>query len=196
MSTMYKRMQSVFRQKGFKFFNKGEYNLNIVGVRSHDTASNRFVDSLYVLYLVKGEQNAICFPITTVPGKYYLENPMVEEGTAIVKPGQYPSLWKIGQHKGYDALVQRRMITVYRDKDADNIPTAAGEEYHGWFGINCHRANEKRKSIQVNKWSAGCQVFADPLDFNIFMALCYKAASLTGNSFTYTLINKADLWEC
>ena len=65
----------------------------------------------------------------------------------------------------------------------------------GIFGINIHRATkyEGRKSTQIDKWSAGCQVIAANDDFRLFMEVCNKAKDTWSNSFTYTLINTNDL---
>jgi hypothetical protein len=115
-------------------------------------------------------------------------------GTAIVKEGRYPGVWQLGKHQGkYRALTQKANITVIRDFDRDeNLDFTTGREETDLFGINCHRANAARRSIQVGKWSAGCQVFADPADFNTFLGLCESAAKNWGNSFTYTLLHEAD----
>jgi hypothetical protein len=45
----------------------------------------------------------------------------------------------------------------------------------------------------INKYSAGCQVFADPDDFDEFMAILYKAREEWGNKFTYTLLESKDI---
>ena len=65
----------------------------------------------------------------------------------------------------------------------------------GIFGINIHRATkyEGRKSTQIDKWSAGCQVIAANDDFRLFMEICNKAKDIWSNSFTYTLIESKDL---
>ena len=49
------------------------------------------------------------------------------------------------------------------------------------------------KSVQIDKWSAGCQVIAENNDFKLFMELVNKSATLYGNSFTYTLIESSDI---
>ena len=58
------------------------------------------------------------------------------------------------------------------------------------FGINIHRATKYagKKSTQVDKWSAGCQVIASNDDWKEFMSICRKSRDTWGNSFTYTLI--------
>ena len=60
----------------------------------------------------------------------------------------------------------------------------------GYFGINIHRSAKKGESTNVNKWSAGCQVFKNSLDYDIFICICEKSAEIYGNSFTYTLLEK------
>gem|GEM_PF-6033206 len=37
------------------------------------------------------------------------------------------------------------------------------------------------ESFQVDKWSAGCQVIADPVEFDVFMSLCRAASQVWGN---------------
>ena len=178
---------------GHTTFITGQYNLNIIGVRTADMTPNTFNDWLYVVY--KDETNnwvELRFQITTDPGLYYLNNPMSVRGTAILKAGQYRGSHKLGQHRGqYDALVQRRKVTVYRDTNKDDEYDMDPEsEISGYFGINIHRANSRRESTQVDRWSAGCQVFSDPNEFGMFIDLCKRAAQVWGPSFTYTLIEE------
>jgi hypothetical protein len=63
----------------------------------------------------------------------------------------------------------------------------------GFFGINIHKAG--RASVQVDKWSAGCQVFAKSADFAEFMDLTEEAEKRYGNSFTYTLLLETDFTD-
>ena len=60
---------------GGAVFTGGDYNLNIVGIRSADTTPNKFNDALYVIYKERGMWVARWWPITTDPGLYWLENP-------------------------------------------------------------------------------------------------------------------------
>jgi hypothetical protein len=61
----------------------------------------------------------------------------------------------------------------------------------GIFGINIHKAG--KDSTYVENWSEGCQVFKREADFNEFMTICKKAATVWGASFTYTLIESKDI---
>ena len=190
--------EKILSNKGYVFFNRGDYNLNIIGVRHKGSAvTNHFDDCLVVIYNTATEKNVKkVFPITTVPGMKAMKHPMASKGTAILKPGQYRGAYKIGYHKGkYKALVQSKPLPVYRDGNKDNKfdlnPTAID---NGIFGINIHKAGDSTKgSTLVDGWSYGCQVFQKNIDFSAFMRLVDRAASLYGNSFTYTLINEEDL---
>lgn len=171
------------------------YNLNLIGIRSNDLSPNKFNDLLYVVWVYGGKYHCRVYEITTDPGTYYRENPLNVNGTAILKEGQHPAMWKLGYHRGsYEALVQKSPCTVWRDNDMDDeLDFVDGTQDEGMFGINCHRANANRESTQVDKWSAGCQVFADPLEYDDFINLCKNAENNWGNSFTYTLINEKDV---
>lgn len=172
------------------------FNFNIVGIRTNDKTPNVFNDWLCLIWKYQNGWEMIKFPITTEPGTYWLENPMNVEGTAILKEGQYIDSWKLGLHKGqYEALVQTKKVKVYRDKDKDKVAEIEGnKEFEGIFGINIHRANPDGESVNVNKWSAACQVFSNSDDFAIFINLIKRNIAITGkNSFTYTLLNENDL---
>ena len=73
--------------------------------------------------------------------------------------------------------------------------------YNGFFGINIHRANSKRKSSQVDKWSAGCQVLPDPNEFDRMLQMITsgleKNDKSNGNDKkacqTYTLLDKSEI---
>lgn len=174
---------------------KGEMNLTLVGIRATDLAANTFNDALCVLYHdAKGQLQLEQFSITTDPGAYYRQRPINVLGTAILKPGHYKGCWQIGAHRGqYLALVQRGLMTVYRDNNKDDKLDIGGHEDHGYFGINLHHAAANGHSLKTDKWSAGCQVFADINDFNRLMELVQKSAMKYGNKFSYTLLNEADL---
>ena len=53
---------------------------------------------------------------------------------------------------------------------------------------------EGKKSTQIDKWSAVCQVIAQANDdFRLFMEIMKKAPGIWGNSFSYTLIESKDI---
>jgi len=182
--------------KGYAIFEQDDknYNLNIVGIRSQENKVNAFDDIITTFWKYKGLWNLLQFHCTTDPGLYWLTSPGNPLGTAILKEGQYRGMWQVGKHKEqYEALVQRKPCVLIRDFDRDKELDFNGTEDEGLFGINCHRANAKQESTQIDKWSAGCQVFANPDDFHIFMTICGEAVENWGNSFTYTLINENNI---
>ena len=185
----------VMTRKGYAVFENDSkaLNLNYIGVR--DLASvNTFNDMFVMFWKYRGQWSSFWRPGTTDPGTYWLNNPMNTHGTAILKEGQYRGAWKIGKHQGkYTALVQRKKVTVIRDGNKDGVlEIEGGYEDTGYFGINHHRANSKNESVQVNKWSAGCQVTADPHLYDIFIQLCQESEEIWGEGLTYTLLNVTD----
>tara|TARA_R100000995_G_C3464922_1_gene115156 strand:- start:254 stop:874 length:621 start_codon:yes stop_codon:yes gene_type:complete len=187
--------------KGYKFFESGDYNVNIVGVRNSLTknkVTNAFDDLMTLSYKINGEWQYHEFDCTTDPGTHYMDSPILKsKGTAILKPGQYPKSHKIRKHQGrYEALGQQNNVTVYRDNNRDDMYNLNTENTDtGLFGINIHRATKYagKKSSQVDKWSAGCQVIAANDDWTKFMKIMRKARDTWSNNFTYTLLDSDDI---
>lgn len=184
------------KDKGYAVFENGKpFNLNIVGIRANNPVPGSFDDMIYCFYKDRGNYIKFAWPATTDPGLYYLQNPLNVDGTAILVPGQYRGAFKLGLHHGkYEALVQAKPLKVIRDIDRDSVLEFESKNIEeGMFGINIHRASNSHESKTVGKWSAGCQVFANPDHFRTFIELCKSSAKLYGNSFTYTLINEKDI---
>ena len=182
--------------KGYVYFNKGKYNLNIIGVRrAYTKVTNQFDDYIVVEYIdMYGIKTREVFAATTDPGLSSITNPISSKGCAILAPGQYRSCWKLGYHKGkYEAIVQYKPVKVYRDNNKDKVYDFDSKTIEeGIFGINIHKAGDN--STIVNGWSAGCQVLARRKDFDKLMKLAhYQISQGHGKLFTYTLINEEDL---
>ena len=194
------KIEQTLKQMGYRWFEKGDYNLNIVGVRNSDTkdkVTNRFDDKITLSYKVNDVWQFHSFDCTTDPGTHWVENIMRKEGVAILKPGQYRSSHKIRKHQGrYEALGQQNPVKVYRDNNRDHMYNLHEDSVQeGLFGINIHRATKYagKKSTQVDKWSAGCQVIASNDDWRLFMKICRKARDTWSNNFTYTLLESKDI---
>jgi hypothetical protein len=188
---MFSKIKALLRFKKFQLFTR-PYELNIVGLRSKSVVPNRFDDELHVFYkidAVKWEYHI--FRITTDPGTYWIRNPSQPQGTAILPEGQYRDAYGIGLHRGqYKALVQTAPVSVVRDYDRNAaLDFYNGKKESGMFGINIHRANKVGTTKTVDKNSAGCQVFENAEDFNVFMKLAEQHKSRFGNRFTYALID-------
>ncbi len=177
---------------GHKIFTTGAYNLNIVGQRTIGREAGKFDGWIHLVCRDEfGEWIEKRWQCTTDPGVYWLENPMRVEGTAILVPGQYRGSHQLGMHRGkYEALVQTgNEVAVYRDNTRDKMLNPIAQTPHvGYFGINIHRASSTRRSTEVGKWSAGCQVFADPEDFAEFLAIAKIGLVEYPDRVTYTLI--------
>jgi hypothetical protein len=179
-----------YKKMGYVLYEDGRVNFG--SLRNLPGRPNRFDDWVFCMWKRNGRWKIHLFEATTDPGTYWLRNPSRKAGTAILVPGQYKDVYKIDLHGGkYEALCQRNgSVRVWRDGDKDaEADYQQGEEgVAGWYGINIHRASSTRMSTQVDKWSAGCQVMADPADFAQFMALVHKQADIYGETFTWTLL--------
>lgn len=190
--------KTLFEKKGYAFFTKGNYNVNIIGIRSNqgNKVTNKYDDLLIVDYNTNNGHKRQIYNITTEPGISFMKNPSNAKGAAILVPGQYRGVYAVDLHRGkYKALCQRLgAVKVYRDNNKDDIydlnPIKIDK---GWFGINIHRSNGTWTRETVDNYSAGCQVFSNPKDFLSFMNIIEKSKAIYGNKFTYTLINEEDL---
>lgn len=196
-----KQFQSALEKKGYVFFDgRKKYNLNIIGVRNNSHDSKKFDDTIVAIYRDSSLQwEVLTYEITTEPGPSILNRPINPDGTAILIPGQYRGVYKIGTHGGsyrHIALIQRGgKVKVWRDQNRNKTmeidETTLVQD--GMFGINIHRHARPTEKTYVAGSSAGCQVFKDSREFAEFMEICNKSADIYGNKFTYTLIEEADL---
>lgn len=194
----YRRLKKVFDALGYQFYDAGDYNMNIIGIRTDDQRSNLFNDWICLAFRQNDHEQLMVFDATTDPGTYWRKHPMNINGTAILKPGQYAGSHRTGLHQGnYLALVQDSPMTVYRDNNGDDkLDTGSDIAIEsGHFGINIHRASAHGITENVGRWSAGCQVISRNVDFNLFMALITRAATEWGNRFSYTLLTEPQLWN-
>jgi hypothetical protein len=180
---------------GHAVFTAGDYNLNIIGIRSPTRVANAFNDELCVIYKTGGVWTSDSFEVTTDPGTPYLLKPINVAGAAVIAPGQYRGAYRIAKHRGqYDALCQvGGPVDVYRDDNRDNNldldPTTI---QRGMFGISIHK--RAGNGDAVNGASAGCTVFRHDSEFFVFMDLCRAQVNERGfSTFTYTVVNYEDL---
>ena len=157
---------------------------HIVGIRSDANNPDKFDDLIGLIE----KDNLVLFSGTTNPGTHWLKNLLNPKGAALLKPNQYLNTWQLDLHQGkYLALCQRKPVTVYRDGNKNGIAEETAVTDTGLFGINIHRANPSAVSSIIDKWSAGCQVLNDPIDFNFLIKRC-KESGL--KEFTYTLLKE------
>ena len=189
------QIETAVKAKGYAWFEGAkDYDVNIVGVRNSATGqvvTNAFDDVITVSFKIDGVWQYKEWANTTDPGKKGVMQFGNKAGVARLVEGQYRGSHNIRLHQGkYEALGQAKNVKVYRDanKDMKYDETKIDE---GVFGINIHKAGAD--STYVENWSEGCQVFKKSAEFEEFMAICRKAKAIHGNSFTYTLIESADI---
>ena len=189
------QIETAVKAKGYAWFEGAkDYDVNIVGVRNSATGqvvTNAFDDVITVSFKIDGIWQYKEWANTTDPGKKGVMQFGNKAGVARLVEGQYRGSHTIRLHQGkYEALGQAKNVKVYRDanKDMKYDETKIDE---GVFGINIHKAGAD--STYVENWSEGCQVFKKSAEFEEFMAICRKAKAIHGNSFTYTLIESADI---
>ena len=171
--------------------------LNIIGVRnSAATSQDKFDDLLaYFFYDKNGKLVGRVVSGTTDPSTVFLKSPINLKGAAILKSGQYKDTYQLGLHRNkYEALVQRKPVTVIRDDDRNALINYLAPTQTGLYGINIHKSTKgKNNEDIIGLDSAGCQVFRNIRDFEDMMQLARISKNKYGNSFTYTLLDDRDL---
>jgi hypothetical protein len=207
----FQEVANAYERMGYKFFKNGTYNLNIWGIRSLSSKSNKFDDIGGALcYTGINKPFLLTAPITTDPGKYWLQNPMNKNGTAILVPGQYSGSHALGYHgrnglSPYEALEQIGEMLYVRDNNKDEIldfdlyRNPEKLKIHGFrenIKSNIHRASINKIVQLVERYSAACQVYQDSAEFAELIALV-KLSLKAGfkNSFTYTLFEEDQVWS-
>lgn len=182
-----KNIEKLYKERNYGFFTKGDYNLNITGIRfprEKQKLTDKFDDLLCLDYKEDNKWIHKEYPITTLYGSYYgLKILGNKKGTAILKPGRWK--YKLGLHIGKEALVQAEEVEILRDNTLDGIYNPKTED-KGWFGINIHKAGIFSKIVY--NWSAGCQVFQKKSDFKEFLDIVKLSTDKFGEKVTYTLI--------
>jgi len=135
-----------------------------VWVRTDQSLDNKFAD---ICIRYNGGVVDMIMPCSTVPGDFYIFNPLTVGGITgaaiaceqqqikshkFVSSANWKSLWL-----GAPYFFQSGAVEIFRDGNKNrtidkNIKTK------GHYGINFHRAGA---GSLVDNWSAGCQVVAD-----------------------------------
>lgn len=150
----------------------GFYNVSIIGLRTEREGykvSDVFQDWIVMTWVKKFRSDSMVeggkcrewyvMPATTLAGAKYHKTPMNRLGTAQMPLGYQKGIWRVGKHKGKNALTQTgNQVKVIRDNDGNDTHDFRGAVHTGWYGINLHTANVAGTSTIVGGWSAGCQV--------------------------------------
>lgn len=183
-------LTKIEEEYGFKVFDDGPYDLNIIGVRNLENNANQYDDKLHVCYLSEdGKWREDIFQVSTDPGRYWLEKEDYKACAVYAHPQQARGAYQLGKHRGkYEALVQWRPVLFWRDGNKDEKADYGGVAQKGAIGLNIHRSSI-HDSDEVNRHSAGCIVFSKMDEWKAFMKLVHKQKETMGfHTFTFTLI--------
>jgi hypothetical protein len=176
-------IKSVVHSKGYQWFDD---KVNIGGIRTNDNTPDRWNDFIYMEY--RGRFHIAVG--TTRPGVYWLQHPERQAGVFVMCPGQHIDIWHKGNHHDYPALTQCKAMPGWRDNDRDNlVDPDKSKIYMDGQGVDFHHAHTTVKQVVIDKYSAGCQVTDDILDWNIFFAMFMSSPQ---EKFSYVLLEEND----
>lgn len=181
----------LMRARGFRLFEGGAYDLNLVVLRTVPGDVDAWDDWLCVLYrdTAQGPWVLVALECTADPGKLALEQGRNPEGVAIIQEGQHRGAYTFGRHKGkYRCLVPRRPIPCWRDANRDAVRDLGTNPSNSAL-LQIH-AGPKSKTQPVGLWSEGC--VALPMDgLEQLLDLCDKqVAAGHGDVFSLTVIDR------
>jgi len=177
----------------------GDFEVNVVGIRSYVQQANTFDDFMCVFYVdPNGKTGPLgkkwtyrAWTITTEPGTTALGNGG-DLGTNLIAEGQYIKAYRHRRHRAsepknnYSILGNDYNILIYRDANKDKWAQKDTKFlYVDTPGDNMHASGPYDQAGKpINGWSAGCQVFKDPKDFAEFIYITYFIAQneKSGNS--------------
>lgn len=185
-----------YKRLNYPLFTNGDYNVNIFGIRDDESVADTFNDLVCLLYRVNGEWVLKRYPATTDPGVHYRTHLLNPNGTAILQNGYYRSAYQLGLHRGkYTALVQRKPLNLWRDKNKDNILDRDGPTFFEVAGINIHHAANTGTTTRVGAHSAGCQVLSNIDDWNEFINIIITSSKKYGKTFSYALFTESEFFN-
>lgn len=173
--------------------------VNIVGVRKYpfigQPISDKFDDLIYLIWYENGKIVAYKYPCTTKPGLKVMKGSAGYPGNYLVE-GQYLEVWVQTTYKDdHPAFADSKKFNTYFDRNHDAVwnpekiesPSSGG----GFFQ---HSVYVKNPAVNVNTWSAGCQVIPDRNKQLQFQSLARaQAAKSNQKKFTYTLLKSTDV---
>lgn len=198
-----------YRRMGYKWNAEGAPNL--YGIRgrspfydpsgssppSFQSQSDLWDDRIGVFWFDGKYWHDLMFEATTDPGDNHKEYDPGQRGVSVMKPGQYVDAYILGQHRGYDAIVNWGMDApdYWRIVKEDGVPTvvAEGNEY---IGLNIHRARASGEAPEnVGPFSKGCQVIRHTDEWDRYLNEVTDLAYLASCEYlTYTLLTEEQVF--
>jgi len=174
----------------------GEHNyqideFNMIGVRNTDNLQQDVIND-FLGFWTKDEI-FICKG-TTDPSVHFTKNTVDRNpaGTFHLIEGFHRQIWCVGQHKGYEALVNNwqhcKPTRGWRDANYNFVRDPEDVEVCDYFGINFHRMHPTSVVGSIGRYSAGCQVVQHPKDFKYIMDKV-KASWMYRGTYAKTVFN-------
>ena len=147
----------------------------LVSIRGESPlGTNSFDDRAGTVYRDReGNLEVKLYDATNDPGTYWLENPSRPGGCAVPRAGYYTGSMQLGDHRGKPGLVNWGLVAIGYDRyitDGSGGWKVNLADQKDYIGLNIHRAG--KASTHVNKYSAGCTVFAKEEDLEAVLKTC------------------------
>lgn len=191
MTPTYQQLFAIQNKLGYKFFDSGNMNLNLIFHRVDDEITNLFTDFLYLAYRDNGLPVVKIFSCTTKPGKNNIT-------CSAVVPGFYPHAWEWKIQDLPPSNLQMLNPWIY-DYGASigtincyTVPPLANmivpdEVQHITGKINLHCMGLKLGNHKINNFSEGCFGF----DYDTYIEvtnIIRKSIPSEGNILSFTLL--------
>ncbi|MFN0213860.1 MAG: formylglycine-generating enzyme family protein [Saprospiraceae bacterium] len=186
-------VRTVFAQKGYVF---EEYYPNIIALRrSKNRQPDAWQDQLLVLWRTPDSiWQSRTYLCTTMPGQYFAQNPGNPKGAPMIAPGQYLNLFEPGVVRNRSALVQRGMLTLYRDANKSGAIDAGDPIDRGdSFGMNIHNTKMDQEPATIGQWSEGNIVMPRKNERAELQRIYTTAYQNQGRRFALTLLTQEDM---
>ena len=214
ISRSFEQIKKVILDKGYKLFENGNYNINIIAVRENDVFENTFSDTLYLLYKVAGIWKVKTYKFTTLAGTKGFggeKNPLTKaqtgtanDGVAIIKEGQYLGAFEYtvnpsGNYPFQKYLKQVVPFTYYRDNDRNGVITRTSPQETRNNQTHFHVMSNYGDIDYINTdyvaYSQGCVGTNHHYFFNIeigIMPILERGVKLFGTKFSFTMLHGSD----
>jgi hypothetical protein len=213
----FEQVREVMLAKNYKFFEQGDYNLNLIAVREDDVFDNKFSDSLHIAYKENGVWKMPSFRFTTLAGTLGFggeKAPLTAadtgtgvDGVAIILEGQYPQAYKYvsngWRYPFTEYLDQVKPFDYLRDNDKNGVvsrKTAIRQSgnfktcFHGmsWLNKDGSYSDSEFVNYVGSPYSQGCIGSPAVVMFGEIMPIVRKAVKTCGLLFTPTILHASD----
>lgn len=213
MDKLIEKILFVYKKLGYKFFDEGDYNLNIIAIRENDVFENTFSDTLYAIYKVSGVWQVLALPWTTLAGTLGFggeQSPLTaaqtgtgQDGVAIILEGQYRGALKWvrngWRYPFVKYLKQIKPFKYLRDNNRNfkidrNLPVQTGIYQTHLHPMSSTGLLTKFVNYWGSPWSQGCMGAPEPefRKLEKLIELCIKMRPDLGDTFTLTVLHRND----